>query len=116
MEINAVSRRAFVGGTVGGLMAAALVPRALAEEAKAAGGHAVRLGAPVDAGSDDPDALALAHRKLGYRAAYCPDVKLGDKDRIRAVSEAFAKQGVVVDEQRFHPAERDRNGQDYPAV
>ena len=30
--------------------------------------------------SDDPDELALAHRKLGYRAAYCPPVELNDKD------------------------------------
>ena len=98
MESNAVSRRAFVGGAVGGLMAATLMPHALAGETKAAAGHAVRLGAPVDAGSDDPDALALAHRKLGYRAAYCPEVKLGDKDRIRAIAEAFAKQDVVIAE------------------
>ena len=34
--------------------------------------HAIRLGAPVFDAPPDPEGLALAHRKLGYRAAYCP--------------------------------------------
>ena len=93
-----MSRRVFVGSAVGGLMAANLARHAVAEDATAPSGHAVRLGAPVDAPGDDPEALALAHRKLGYRAAYCPDVKLEDKDRIRAVSEAFAKHDVAIAE------------------
>jgi len=94
MENQTMSRRAFVGSALGGLMAAGLVQHAVASETA----HPVRLGAPVDAGSDDPEAMALAHRKLGYRAAYCPDVKLTDKDRIRAVSEAFARHDVVIAE------------------
>jgi sugar phosphate isomerase/epimerase len=98
MEKQTMSRRAFVGGAVAGVMAAGLVQHAGAEDTKAVDGHAIRLGAPVDAGSDDPEALALAHRKLGYRAAYCPDVKLADKDRIRNMSEAFAKHDVVIAE------------------
>ncbi len=98
MKKQALSRRAFVGGAVAGVMAAGMVWHARAEDAKTAGGHAIRLGAPVDAGSDDPEAMALAHRRLGYRAAYCPDVKLADKDRIRAVSEAFARHDVVIAE------------------
>ena len=36
----------------------------------------------------DPEALALAHRKLGYRAAYCPKIPLTDTDRIKATAEA----------------------------
>jgi sugar phosphate isomerase/epimerase len=58
----------------------------------------IRLGGPSFAKTDDPDALALAHRKLGYRAAYCPGVALKDTDRIRALTEAFAKQDVVIAE------------------
>ena len=42
--------------------------------------------------------MALAHRTLGYRAAYCPGVALKDTDRIRALSEAFAKHDVVIAE------------------
>ena len=98
MENHTMSRRAFVGSAVAGVMATSLIQQAGAEETKTPVGHAIRLGAPVDAPGDDPEALALAHRKLGYRAAYCPDVKLGDKDRIRAVSEAFAKHDVAIAE------------------
>jgi sugar phosphate isomerase/epimerase len=46
----------------------------------------------------DPDELALAHRRLGYRAAYCPNVTLEDKDRIRDIVRAFAKHDVVIAE------------------
>ncbi len=46
----------------------------------------------------DPEGLALAHRKLGYRAAYCPAVGLNDKERIREIAAAFAKHDVVIAE------------------
>ena len=58
----------------------------------------LRLGGPSFAATEDPEALALAHRKLGYRAAYCPGVALKDTDRIRALAEAFAKHDVVIAE------------------
>jgi sugar phosphate isomerase/epimerase len=58
----------------------------------------IRLGGPSFAKTEDPEELALAHRKLGYRAAYCPGVSLKDTDRIRALSEAFAKHDVVIAE------------------
>ena len=38
----------------------------------------IRLGGPVYAKQDDPAAFARAHKEQGYRAAYCPGVKLGD--------------------------------------
>jgi sugar phosphate isomerase/epimerase len=60
--------------------------------------RAVRLGAPVFDAPADPEGLALAHRKVGYRAAYCPDVSLDDKDRVRDVAAAFAKHDVVIAE------------------
>jgi sugar phosphate isomerase/epimerase len=60
--------------------------------------NAIRLGAPVFERPDDPEQLALVHRKLGYRAAYCPNVSLDDKDRIRDTHEAFAKHDVVIAE------------------
>jgi sugar phosphate isomerase/epimerase len=46
----------------------------------------------------DPEGLALAHRKLGYRAAYCPGVDLNDSKRIRDFETAFAKHDVVIAE------------------
>lgn len=58
----------------------------------------IRLGAPVFRAPADPDELALAHRKLGYRAAYCPAVSLNDTRRIREIATAFAKHDVVIAE------------------
>ncbi|MBI2925448.1 MAG: sugar phosphate isomerase/epimerase [Verrucomicrobia bacterium] len=58
----------------------------------------IRLGGPIFVSTDDPEELALAHRKLGYRAAYCPKLSLTDADRVRAVAAAFAKHEVVIAE------------------
>src|SRR6185369_10463696 len=58
----------------------------------------IRLGGPIFVKTDDPEELALAHRKLGYRAAYCPKISLDDSARIRAVADAFAKHDVVIAE------------------
>jgi sugar phosphate isomerase/epimerase len=60
--------------------------------------QALRLGGPSFAKTDDPEELALAHRKLGYRAAYCPGVALQDPARIKALADAFAKHDVVIAE------------------
>jgi sugar phosphate isomerase/epimerase len=67
-----------------------------AESARKPG--SIRLGAPVFGAPQDPDELALAHKKLGLGAAYCPGVGLDDTDRIRAIREAFAKHDVVIAE------------------
>lgn len=71
-----------------------------AQEPTAAPGTSgtVRLGAPVFNAPGDPEELARAHRRLGYAAAYCPDVKLEDTPRIRAVEAAFKKHDVVIAE------------------
>jgi sugar phosphate isomerase/epimerase len=58
----------------------------------------IRLGGPAFAKTDDPEELALAHRQLGYRAAYCPNVPLEDSNRLHALTEAFAKHDVVLAE------------------
>jgi sugar phosphate isomerase/epimerase len=58
----------------------------------------LRLGGPVFVKTDDPKELALAHRRLGYRAAYCPNLPLSDPQRLRAFSSAFAEQDVVLAE------------------
>jgi sugar phosphate isomerase/epimerase len=58
----------------------------------------LRLGGPIFVKSDDPVELAQSHRKLGYRAAYCPEVKLEDSVRIRAIRDAFVKQDVMIAE------------------
>lgn len=59
----------------------------------------MRLGAPVFTQSRDPEALALAHREEGYRAAYCPHwLALDDDAAIGGVQRAFAAQDVVIAE------------------
>jgi sugar phosphate isomerase/epimerase len=60
--------------------------------------HAVRLGGPVFNMPQDPEGMAVAHRKLGYRAAYCPGVGLNEKERIRDIEAAFAKHDVMIAE------------------
>jgi len=53
-------------------------------------------GVPLDL--DDPRDIARAHVDYGYRAAYCPKVELADKDRIKAIREAFASADVEIAE------------------
>jgi sugar phosphate isomerase/epimerase len=60
--------------------------------------HPIRLGGPIFLKSPDPDELAREHRRLGYSAAYCPDSKATDRERTRAIEEAFSKQDVVIAE------------------
>jgi len=58
----------------------------------------LRLGGPVFVNSEDPAALADAHRQLGYRAAYAPNVKLTDRARIQSIIKEFAARDVVISE------------------
>lgn len=68
------------------------------QSTRAAGSHSVRLGGPIFLKSDDPEALAREHVRLGYKAAYCPDVQLTDQAKIDAVAKAFSGQGVTIAE------------------
>lgn len=92
------TRRAFLRqvSAAGAVLASWSMARA--EENPARAGRPIRLGAPVFHAPEDPDALARAHRALGYRAAYCPGVSLDDRDRVRALREAFARADVVIAE------------------
>jgi sugar phosphate isomerase/epimerase len=96
------SRRAFLHDALAlAACAAVLEPTARLfgmPATKPSGLRPIRLGGPSFAKTDDPDALALAHRQLGYSAAYCPNVALSDTDRIRALHDAFAKHDVVIAE------------------
>jgi sugar phosphate isomerase/epimerase len=96
------SRREFVKTSIAAALAGRAVPARGARAADARGSeparHAVRLGAPVSGGGADPEAVALAHRALGYRAAYCPEVAITDTPRIRAIADAFRKHDVVIAE------------------
>jgi sugar phosphate isomerase/epimerase len=102
MQVRNFNRRAFLRDSVAVAATAALFEPAAALLGRVSAAEPelrpIRLGGPSFAKTDDPEALALAHRKLGYRAAYCPAVALKDTDRIRALSEAFAKHDVVIAE------------------
>lgn len=58
----------------------------------------IRLGGPVFNAPANPEELALAHRKLGYAAAYCPGMQLNETDKIRDFQRAFKKHNVVIAE------------------
>lgn len=59
----------------------------------------MRLGGPIFLQSDDPAELAREHRRLGYRAAYCPpDSMLGSQADIARVREAYAAEDVCIAE------------------
>jgi sugar phosphate isomerase/epimerase len=98
MSTKLTTRRRFIERSLGVAAAAALGPGVSALAATAPSARAVRLGGPVFEVSADPEAFALAHRKLGYRAAYCPDLRLNDKERIRDYAAACAKHDVVIAE------------------
>lgn len=84
------SRRTFLAGAT--IAAGSLAPL------RAAVKKPVRLGGPIFLKSDDPEELAREHRRLGYSAAYCPQAKAGDKDRTRAIENAFRKADVIIAE------------------
>jgi len=105
MNPQGIDRRSFLKGSLEvaatGLVAARdPVSVSAAESASAAGGslRPIRLGGPVFNAGEDPEAVALAHRRLGYRAAYCPNVSLDDQARIKDISRAFARHDVVIAE------------------
>ena len=96
--MQALTRRTFLERSLAGLAAAGAAPLALAAGRNSAARHPIYLGGPVFDAPEDPEALARAHRALGYAAAYCPNVPLSDAARLRAVREAFARHGVVLAE------------------
>ena len=95
MKSVPLSRRDFVLYSTAAALAGPTAAVFAQAEAKP---KSIRLGGPAFAKADDPEAYALAHRKLGYRAAYAPGIPLTDAARIRAFTEAFAKHDVVLAE------------------
>jgi len=96
---NLVNRRSFLAGMIGTCSVAARSPASLvAGVTPPRPRQSLRLGGNVRYASDDPEEMALAHKKLGYRAAYCPALSLDDSARIKAVAAAFRKHDVVIAE------------------
>ena len=102
MNRGEMNRRRFLRQSIGLAVAAGLgepkTPMSVLAAEQRAPTHPIRLGGPVSGASDDPEEIALAHRKLNYRAALCPKVSLSDSDRIGAITKAFAKHDVVIAE------------------
>ena len=100
--MTSYSRRGFLQNTLTASAAALIMPAGgLLVSSVGAGQNSfrsIRLGGPSFTNTEDPEALALAHRNLGYRAAYCPNVGTKETDKIRAYADAFAKHDVVVAE------------------
>lgn len=92
-----VTRRSFLAnaGSVAAMVGAG--PRLWANSAQAGARH-LRLGGPIFLKSDDPAQLAEEHRRLGYRAAYAPEVKASDSDRIKAIIKEFVARDVALAE------------------
>lgn len=88
-----LSRRSFLSGTA--LAGAALLTRPVLAEPKAT---KLRLGGPVFLKTDDPEALAREHRRLGYSAAYAPEADLNDAARLTAIRKAYAAADVLLAE------------------
>jgi sugar phosphate isomerase/epimerase len=102
MRQEPLSRRAFLEGATGAAAfsagdAAVAYSRARASRPRRQR-TALRLGGPIFVKSDDPAVLAEAHRALGYRAAYAPEVALTDKVKIQSVIKEFAARDVVISE------------------
>lgn len=92
-----MQRRDFLK-TMGATVVSASVIGQAASAMSTSSKRPVRLGAPIFPRPNDPEEIALAHRAVGYRAAYCPPFSLDDKDRIRDIRAAFKKHDVVIAE------------------
>ena len=77
MQPTATDRRRFLKIAAGTLAAGWIAARPAAAAAARSALHRIRLGGPIFNPSHDPEELALAHKKLGYRAAYCPARVIG---------------------------------------
>lgn len=100
-----MKRRDFLTQSMGVVGAGAFLPRAegRAGISQESGGSAppspaVRVGGPIFADTIDPVEMARAHRRLGYRAAYCPKADVKDATTVRAIAEAFRREDVVIAE------------------
>ena len=98
---NGATRRTFLTRSLQAVAAFGLARAATADLLAATSSPArypVRLGGPLFAKAEDPEEWVLAHRKLGYGAAYCPGVSLNDTGRIAAFKAAAAKHNLVIAE------------------
>ncbi|MGO8790342.1 MAG: twin-arginine translocation signal domain-containing protein, partial [Terriglobia bacterium] len=94
---NHLTRRAFLGQT-GTIAALAAANPPLWGRPDSSSSRPMRLGGPIFLKSEDPGELAQEHRRLGYRAAYAPQVPINDTERIKAIIKEFAARDVALAE------------------
>jgi len=94
---NHLTRRAFLGQT-GTMAALAVANPPVWGNPDNSNSRPLRLGGPIFLNSQDPAELAQEHRRLGYRAAYAPQVESKDADRIKAIIKEFAARDVALAE------------------
>jgi sugar phosphate isomerase/epimerase len=89
-------RREFLTlSAVAGVHLALSPSRALGADSKSP----IRLGCPIFIKSDDPAVLAREHRRLGYSAAYCPEMAtLADAKLLAEIERAFPAENVLIAE------------------
>lgn len=92
-----INRRSFIAMTAAASAQGSLL--AANSHASVAATSSIRLGGPIFLESNDPAVLAREHRRLGYSAAYCPQIAtLKDQDLLRAIEKAFAAENVCIAE------------------
>lgn len=55
-------------------------------------------GGGISTESLDPREIARAHKEVGYRAAYCPQVSVDDQDKICEIRNAFEEENILIAE------------------
>jgi len=103
MDSTKLNRRCFlkrttVAAAATTVLAALFEPVSVSKTSASESLKPILLGGSAYLGAEDPDALAFAHEKLGYSAAYCPDIALNDSAKIKAVADAFSKRDIVIAE------------------
>ena len=92
--MNILSRRHFLQAS--GLIASGLITSAISPKVNP--NNPLWLGGPIFLKTEDPIELAREHRRLGYSAAYVPNVKLNDAHQIAAIRSAFFDQNILIAE------------------
>jgi sugar phosphate isomerase/epimerase len=103
VEKNKISRRHFTIATAklltGTFILSKIQSQAIDTQNKnISNDRRIHLGGPVFNQYEDPEQLALAHKRLGYSAAYCPNIPLTQTEKIKATESAFSKHGIIISE------------------
>ena len=91
-----MKRRNFISLSASGLAALSVMPAELT--ASMVVGQEIRFGGPVFDKFNTPDEWVALHKKLGYRAAYCPLTPGVNEPLIQAYKTAAAKNDILIAE------------------